>query len=272
MSTANNSAPAVWKFSIEIQPVIDGYNLKASRPDAQGYFPVNVAALGIPTRAEMVYNVPPFLKCMQDPDTRFNIMLREGYLYGHADHPKVIDKKDLPLLMDIDHQKASHHFRSVYAGNILPNGAHLICADVKPWGPYKQELTENLLDPNMNTSFSVRSLCKEYLDRVDGKIHRDVQILITFDWVTGPGFANACTRYTPNVGTESFSIDVTPEDFFTPQGVACEGYSTTELMKAFGITTIPMGTGRANYFRGRGYRHFIDSTGTRRSLVHHFLK
>lgn len=271
MAVPTNTGPATWKFIVEIAPTIGGHTLKASKPDADGYFDVVLAAIGVPTRSGLIYEPEPFLECMQSMQSKFNIMLRDGQLYGHCDHPEVRGKEDIPKLLDVRMEKASHHIRSVFAGPVLDNGARLICGKIKPFGPYKQELTENLLDPNMNTAFSLRSLCKEWVDNRDGRVHRAVKVLVTFDWVGAGGYEQAATRYAPSM--ESLAISVNAQDFMGgATGIAMEniGYSN-EIAAAFGISKLELANELGMYQRGIGSRTFMDDSGTKRSLVHQML-
>lgn len=278
MSTHPGLSPSLWKFSEERMLMLNGHRLKASTADADGYYDVALAALGVPTRAGIFYNVEPIMHCLQDRSSRFNLMLREGYLYGHRDHPIIRSKDQLDLLTDIRHEFASHHFKSVYSGPIIPaqewNGpadAYIIAGKIKPIGSYKNDLIENLEDPNINTTFSLRSLCREWQDRNSGVTYRDVRILVTFDWVTAPGFEHAATRYLP--GNESFSMEISPEEFIAhcqKKGTGLESYTDTELRKVFNMTDIY--SGDQTYRQASSKHILIDGFGDRQSLVHKLMQ
>jgi hypothetical protein len=146
---------------------------------------------------------------MRDPDSRFNICLRDGNLFGEWGHPVIRDQKDMDRLLQIDEKYISHVFNRIWVDDkpIMLHGIEgfPIRAVIKPCGPYGDVLEKSLRDPQINTSFSIRSLCTPATGPKREYEYRQVQIVVTFDAVHAPGFEMATKRY--NVpGNESFGI------------------------------------------------------------------
>lgn len=206
------------KFSCGAMDSINGYRLQAATPDANGCYEVIVGAIGIPTRNNVIYDPESLVKAMSDPNSRFNICLRDGNLAGEYGHPRVETKEDLNRLFLIDEHYISHYFRKIWIDekplSIPGYEAHPIRALVKPAGPYGSVLEQSLKDPCINTSFSIRSLCTPVSGKDSRYTYRQVDYLITFDYVFAPGYEVTSKRYAiggrkPNAaGQESFEIDV----------------------------------------------------------------
>jgi len=262
-------------FVVETMDTMDGKKLKALKPDADGYYKdVPLMVLGVPTLNDFFYNPEPTIKCITDPTSRFNMMLKAGSLYGECDHPPVRTKEDLTRLMEIHKKTESHHFRKVHtATEALANGGVLIMGDLKPSGPYGPYLKESLENPHENTSFSVRSLCQETVNPSTGQRIRDIQILVTFDYVHSGGFKEASKRYSP--ATES--LELNPEDFpicNTAAGMESSIISDTEFVQLFGTKHIRI-TRSATPIDAKyipGHKTFIGEDGNRHSLHHALLR
>lgn len=261
---------ASWKFIVEAMPIMGGRQIRAMKPDDQGYYDVPLMAIGVPARSGIVYTPEPLLNCIQSPASRFNIMLKDSSLFGCIDHPEVFTKEDIPKLLEIKQTDVSHHIKSIYTGAEIENGGVLLMGKVKPWGPYGHLLEQSFQDPNINTAFSVRSLCKERMDMSTRQVFRDIQILVTFDWVHAPGFKESCKRYAPS--TESYSIAVNPADFikdYTGSSLACESITDAELMNVFGLSQVQLGNMKGSYIKGN--KTFIGEDGNKHSVLHALL-
>lgn len=190
------------QFVVETLEVKNGKKLQNIKPDANGYFrDFPIAVLGIPSRNGALYETESFVDQMTNPTSTINIMLTDGCLFGEWGHPKLNvpnpDKAYMRRLTEIREERQSHHFRKIGTGEIFANGGTVIRADIKPTGPYREQLLDQMLDPNINSSFSLRSICSERVDRQRQLLLRTVKHLVTFDAVGAGGYAEASKRYVP---------------------------------------------------------------------------
>lgn len=202
------SLPNQYKFSCGSLETNYGQKIHALKPDADGAYEVVVGGLGCPTRNNVIYDVDSTIRAMSDPDSRFHICLQDGNLAGEYGHPVISTKEDMPRLMRIDEHYISHYFTKIWVDDSSPINiggmeGYPIRAKVKPTGPYGEILRKQLEDPHHNTSFSIRSLCLPMNGRDSRYEYRKVQVVVTFDAVSAPGYQIATKRYVP--GTESFA-------------------------------------------------------------------
>ena len=263
-------------FVVETATIMDNARLRALEPNKDGYYTVPLMVMGAKTLNGIHYRIDPIQRCITDPTSRFNIMLTDGKLYGEYDHPPVVDKKDIPRLLEIYQKCKSHHIRKVWSHPTpLSNGGILLMGEIKPDGPWGQYLEDNLRDPNMNTSFSIRSLCEEHRDVRTREIYRDVQILVTFDNIGAGGFKEACKRMSP----ANESLVVGPEDFIGSANdlkTAMESFTITdrEFINLFGAKTIRIASQSMDVtgLYHPGSKSFIGDDGNKHSLVHQLLR
>ncbi len=255
-----------WFIVVEAMPVMDGKTIKRLRPDENGYYDVPLLTLGVPTRNNVYYIPESIKKCIESPTSGFNIMLRDGCLKGCIDHPEAYDRDDIPKLLDIREQFVSHFIKKVYTGEVLPNGGQLLMGKLKPFGAYGPNLEQSLQDPDVNTAFSIRSLCKEHTDPTTKQKIRDVQILVTFDFVSAPGYREACKRFAP--ATESYKIPVTINDFYRDGKIACESFTDQELLRIFDLEDITIGSHQGKHQKGS---KFYMQNGNKKSIAHAFI-
>jgi len=213
------SLPSNLKFACSILKNIDGYEIKALKPDADGCYPVVLGCLGGPTRNNVIYDPESVLQAM-GPESKFTLSLQNGYLFGELGHPDIYGKgpngmDDIRRLLTIREDKVSHLFTEIYIDEtpVMIDGSqgYPIRAKVKPMGPYGEVLRKSLEDPMCNTAFSIRTLCRPMTGDDRRYTYRKVETLVTFDAVCAPGYALAAKRYVP--GVESLSeIDVTKQE------------------------------------------------------------
>jgi hypothetical protein len=196
------------KFSCATMPNANGHKIKGLTPDENGYYDVVLGCVGAPTRANVIYQPDSLISAMADPDSRFNICLKDGNLFGEWGHPVIKSNKDMDRLLQIDEHYISHQFGKIWVDEkpIVLHGieGYPIRALVKPCGPYGDVLKRSLEDATINTAFSIRSLCMPDTGPNREYEYRRVQIVVTFDAVNAPGFEMATKRYN-SVGMESFT-------------------------------------------------------------------
>ena len=258
------SLPSNLKFACSILKNIDGHEIKALKPDADGCYPVVLGALGGPTRNLVMYDPESVLQAM-GPDTKFNISLQNGYLFGELGHPDIYGKgpngmDDIRRLLTIREDKVSHLFTEIHIDEkpIMVDGSlgYPIRAKVKPMGPYGEVLRKSLEDPMCNTAFSIRTLCRPMAGDDKRYTYRKVETLVTFDAVCAPGYALAAKRYVP--GVESFSeIDVSREELLdavhTAEAGMESGFMLTDkdIARIFNLPTRKVGNTTVSRLAGR---------------------
>lgn len=201
----------VIKFVVETVKVKEGKELKGIKPDADGYFRrFPVAVIGAVSLNSTLYDAVSVQEQITNPTSKINIVLTGGSLYGEWGHPKLTTLKPdatwVRRISQVHEDRISHHIAKIETGDQLANGGYIIYADIKPFGPYKDPMMESLLDPNMNTAFSLRSLCTERLDRSTNIMHRYVRQFVTFDAVTSGGFGEASKRYVGAQESQEFTM------------------------------------------------------------------
>lgn len=202
------------KFSCGALPIANGYQVKSLTPDENGCYDVVLGCVGAPTRANVIYESDSLVKAMSDSDSRFNICLRDGNLFGEWGHPVINGKNDIPRLLRIDEKYISHLFVKIWIDDkpifIKGKEGYPIRAKVKPMGPYGDVLEKSLKDPLANTAFSIRSLCLPSTGPDRQYEYRKVQMVITFDAVNAPGFEMATKRYV--TAQESFEMNIEKDE------------------------------------------------------------
>lgn len=194
--------PAELKFSCSALTNYNGHDLKAAKPDENGCYEVVLGCVGAPTRANVIYEASSLINSMKDPNSRFNICLKDGILFGEWGHPDICSldgKQDMRRLLKIDESKMSHLFTKIWiddkAIDMHGCNAFPIRAKVKPCGPYGAYLEKSLQDPSINTAFSIRSLCEPTTGSEAKYEYRKVDLIVTFDAVGAPGYEIATKRY-----------------------------------------------------------------------------
>ena len=204
---------AVYNFSCGILPTYNGGTLKAIKPDADGFYEVCVGEIGdnAITRGGVSYDAQSLIDCMSDPNSRFNICLRDGNLCGEYGHPVCEKREDIPRLLRIDEHYKSHYFKKIFVSpNLIEHNGQkvqLIMGLLKPCGPFGDILKAELEDPCHNTSFSIRTLCLPISGPDPNIQYRKVQLMITFDAVHAPGYDLTSKRHSQVAGTESFDYN-----------------------------------------------------------------
>lgn len=195
-------------FSISTDLEFQGRELKALKPDKNGvYKGIPLTVVGMKSRNNMVYERQSVMECLTDPKSRFVMNLKSGDLEGEWGHPLLsIDPKEcVQRLLFLDRTRVSHHFTKVYAKEDKDSGYVIIYGDIKPSGPYKQQLEENFQDPTRNVSFSLRAAT--IVTRQDaGVTYKRMLAMFTFDAVDGPGYVQASKRFQDLAATEGLKV------------------------------------------------------------------
>lgn len=224
------------QFRVETLVVHNGHKLGRLRPDENGYYAhVPMAVLGIQTRNNTYYDVPAFVAQINNPSSMFSQRLAGGQLYGEWGHPNIIglgDMEAMARLSDIREENYSHFFRGVNTGQKLEGGGLILEATIKPHGPFKQSLLDNLDDPCMNTAFSLRAITRA--EQRGGVSFRTMRKLVTFDAVGAGGYFQASKAFSPATENfDMFDVSLIDVDTATLSQVALENFTDTELNDIF---------------------------------------
>lgn len=242
-------------FSCSALPEVNGHALRAMTPDSDGAYDCIVGAVGVPTRANVIYDTESLVSAMSDPTSRFNICLKDSNLAGEYGHPDLHGKNDLDRLSRIEEKNISHYFTKIWIGDDVTVGGmtgKLIRAKVVPTGPYGDTLRKQLEDPHHNTAFSIRSICMPMTGPDNRYEYRRVEMVVTFDAVFAPGFEVATKRYVPS--TESFSeIKVSQNDLMKVINTHSEGCEADIMLSRQSVFKI-FGTDRLYSCLGQQYR------------------
>jgi len=259
-------------FSVAVLDQLDGHKLKTLKADEHGYFTIPVAVIGATSRNRAFYEVQSLVDQIKNPNSYFNMMLREGNLRGEYGHPPI--DADLARIQNIFEPKVSHHIRRVYTGESTDKGT-IIYAEIKPCGPQGKYLLEHILNPNENTTFSLRCLMQPMASTTPGVQNRMVRQLVTFDYVNMPGYKEASKWYAP--AQENFvlcDVPLTMDKVYnssTGKFIGCENWSDDQIHDIFGIKTVDLsGEHLSNYIPGS--LTYKDDSGINRSVLQSILE
>lgn len=266
-------------FSVQVLDNLDGKQLKALRPDENGYYDVVLAMLDATSRNNAYYDVPSLLHEINDASTVFNMSITEGNLRGEYGHPS--EDSSLNRIAEVNQDRVSHHIRKIWTGERTERGIPLY-GKIRPSGPYGKLLEDSLLNPMENTTFSLRCLMTQKPDPANKRLYRTVKRLVTFDYVLMPGYREASKWYAPakeSFGTgreyfeNGFCVEIRPDQIFTNEGkiVGLESWSDKELSDLFGIKEVELKGIRMNAYR-TGTGTYYDDKGTKRSAMHAMLR
>jgi hypothetical protein len=176
----------------------------------------------------------------------------------------------LERLVEVSEDRRSHHIRRVWTGKATDRGV-ILFAEIRPTGVYGKYLEESILNPYENTTFSLRSLMVPDPNKSTREYeYRIVKRLVTFDYVTMPGYAEASKWY---VGHEDFSRPITVEEIYKQEQLrvaGLENFSSEEMCKLFDLKHAQVnGCTLENYIPGT--TNYL-SEGRKKSIVHAFLK
>jgi len=256
--------------SFESLQVEESRGVRALKPDSDGlYKGFPLAVLDHVSRNKTYYESKSFLKQLSTP-TPIKIALDSRSLLGELDHPKCVGKPNqayLRRILDISQDRVSHFFSAIYAAETLSSGGIVIRGDIKPYGMYKNLLEDSLMDPHVNTSFSLRSITKDQ-PMAGGAIKRFVQRLVTFDFVGTGGFEEASKMYAPACESVSMGID----DLFNENnGVSVEEIKDKDILELFGAKTLVLKKKTIGLHIPKT-SSYIDDNGRLRSTFHQMIK
>lgn len=255
-------------FCVQVLNDLNGRQLKALRPDEDGYYSVVLAVLDATSRNRTFYDVDSIIREITDPKTVFNQMLTQGNLRGEYGHPS--KESSLDRIGEILEDRVAFHISKIWTGEKLENGGIPVYGKIRPCGPHGKYVEQSLLNPKENTTFSLRCLMTQKVDTANNRLYRTVKQLITFDYVNMPGYLEASKWYSP--ATEGFIHEIQPEDVFFNENtkVGFEHWSDRDLADLFGMKEFVVKELRGMYHTGTG--NYYDNKGCKHSIVHALLR
>ena len=239
----------------------------AAEPDKNGVFKdFPIMVLGKVSRNNKEYEVESMVYALTSPNSVFYKKLKMGQLQGEYGHPLVTEEKDIARIAVVDPTKVSHCIHKVRCGEPTEKGYRIVYADIEPCGPYGQYLKESLLNPRMNTAFSLRSLVAK-IGQQGPIIKQRVTALITVDAVDAPGYAEASKVRIPSMEGLSFDIEH-PENHLQELAVACgcESIDDQQLLDMLQVNKVIVNKSLNGIVDERGC--YINTADGKKSFFH----
>jgi hypothetical protein len=132
------------------------------------------------------------------------------------------------------------------------------------------------MDPNINSAFSLRSICSQQLDRTKRILYRTIKKLITFDAVSAGGYQEASKRWatvTPDTyGSESLSIGLADLLSSGYNGYAVEEIKDKTILDIFGAKEMIKSTELVGVTIPNTGSYFDRKDGAKKSIFHLSMK
>lgn len=179
------------------------------KPDKEGYYELLSGAFNAYNESGQYYPMTEKLNSLFREDSVLIRKMRKGHLYGEMGHPKYSSKiyasmdDYIKRLSNIEETRQALHIKEIKLVPEKNNRIH-VYLKLKPYGPYGQTVKECLETPSMNCALSIRSLVYEKI--INGIVHKYIQAITTWDFVSEPGIASANKWTTQNkkAGMEQF--------------------------------------------------------------------
>lgn len=152
---------------------------------------------------------------MLRPGSLFHDMLTNGQAKGEYWHPKrearMTDEDWFRRIMYCEEKTTSHLHTSMWIDMIQPHGYSkkipAFIGNILPTGPYGDTLHKQLLTPQDNVSFSIRSITDDIPNK-DGTFYKKILAASGFDHVTRPGIKIASKSNIPSLENARSSISL----------------------------------------------------------------
>jgi hypothetical protein len=188
-------------------------------------------------------------------------------------HPNVIglSKEDaLRRIMYLDPDKKACHIRKISSKHLEDLNLDIVCGDIKPVGPYSKYAEEQLSDPTMNFSTSLRAITS-MTQKPNGVSFRKMLQLVTFDCsVPSGGFQEASKRY--QIAQEEIVEFIDPTIFLDnnkrDSNIGFESMMTrSELNDIFEAAKIKITGKVSGIYLGEHNLIYDEKTGKRSSIM-----
>jgi hypothetical protein len=186
------------------------------KPDTEGYYEVVLGALNFFNSAGVLYTYEGTAKEIFKASSSFMRRVAKGALRGEYGHPRrenMNTNQYVIRLLEVYEDKVSHHIKEVRVDYTAVkdergNPCIAIIGKIKPSGPYGPTLQASLDNPGENVCFSIRAVTADETDKARGYQKKEIQQIVTWDYVNEPGLSVANKFKSPSL--ESFEdVDVT---------------------------------------------------------------
>lgn len=173
------------------------------KPDADGYYPVVLGALGVENSNGEIYVNTSIARATFEGNGTLMGRVARGTLKGEMAHPDPADSPNAVMFLrrvrTIKEDRVSHHIRKIWLQEIDYQGRKVlgIMGELKPVGPYGKILKEALDNKDENVCFSGRYFSN--LSRQGGVMCREIHTCVTWDWVSEPGIEMANKYASPSL-------------------------------------------------------------------------
>jgi hypothetical protein len=176
------------------------------KPDADGYYEMVIGGLNTFNSAGEYYTLEG-ARALFEESSAFMRRVKNGCLKGEVGHPKRVPGMTMDQyvgrILSLDETNICCHFADIWLDpsygqkNPQMNNSKLVAivARLKPVGVRGEALRQALENGPENVCFSIRALTKDYFER--GQTFRVLNQIVTWDWVTEPGIANATKYHSP---------------------------------------------------------------------------
>ncbi len=200
-------------FTSNVGSAIKSGNYK---PDSDGYYKIRAGTIGVPNTSGIVYEVTDKVKQLFSEDSPLMSRLNSGYLRSEQGHPKrtpgMTDKDYVRRILKIEETRFCGHIKAItVTEQSNRKGVFDVVIEIKPAGPFKDALEDDLSNPHSNTAFSIRSLVDQRIE--NGVIIRTLTTIVTWDFVDSPGIDSANKLNSIGLENDLLVIDKNiPED------------------------------------------------------------
>lgn len=184
--------------------ILQGINKAGSlKPDADGYYPTVLGALGIINSVGEEYIDTATARATFENSPSLLRRLSQGLLRAEWGHPKPSEYPNRlafeQRIRQIDERMICAHIKEVWLENIQYEGQTVlgILGKVKPAGPYGPSLQAMFDDPDQNVTFSGRYYSN--LSNRGGRRCREIHTVGTWDFVSEPGIQQAQKYCAPSL-------------------------------------------------------------------------
>lgn len=192
--------------------------------DGSGYYMINAGRIGGPNRNGITYTPNAYIRSQMSDDSDLGRRLKRGEVYSELGHPpqyyleningqivrrKITDTAEwIMRLRTILMENVCGHIRRIHWDFPSTGNAPIdMRIEIIPFGTYKDILQQSFDTPDVNTSFSMRTVTK-FQQR--GDITREIEYFTGVDFVPEAGMEKATKHHT--AGCESF-LDSGPGNF-----------------------------------------------------------
>lgn len=265
------------RYAIDIvtMRVKNGKTIKPLTPDKDGVFRgVPAFVLGKASR-NAEYDYDALYKSIVAPTSTFQLRIKEGNCEGEFGHPFLSGSNEdqIRRLFFIDRTRTSHTLLGVHSKE-LEGGITLGTIDIKPSGPHRSSLEESLMDPNINTAFSMRTFCHPAKKLPDGRLFKTPREFITIDSEGTPGWEEASKRWadTSVDGMECINRvynEVSNESIISViRDTSVLGFESKNNQLFDLLCSDQVTIDKTRYIVDRNTKSMVDSTGSKSDIFH----